>query len=110
MDLDGTIAFLCLKPKKEVIERMRLLKARGCQLMVATRRPNQFFWFTKLWFIFNRIPLDGLFCVGFERANERKLKIVQKEKIDAFIDNDPKVVQFMLENAVNAFTSLDNIN
>jgi len=133
MDLDGTITpydicnsniefsfpwwvcylltpFLWARPKKQVIEKMRLMRARGDRLIIVPRWPEQFFPRVKQSLILRGVPFDGLVCVGCSKgANERKLEIIKTQKIAIFVDSDPRVVAFMRANSINAVTSLDEI-
>ena len=99
---------LLFRPRKSVIEKMRLARARGCRLLIITSRPNQFFWFTERLLLFYHVPFDDLFCVGFGKgSNERKLEVILREKAEAFVDSNKGVLKFMKEHSILAFSNLD---
>lgn len=103
------IPFVLLsKPKKAIVKKMQLMAAQGYQFVILTRRPEQFSQFTERRLKPHCVPHLKLFCVGIGRgANERKLKIVQEQKIERFVDSDKRIVRFMRRNSVNAVNSLD---
>ncbi len=102
------IPFLWSKPRKEVVEKMRLMKAQGHQFIIVTRWPDHFSPRVKKSLINRGVPFDGLFCVGFTKgADERKLKVIKDEKIDIFVDSNKCFAEFLKSNSVNAVTSLD---
>lgn len=99
------------KPRKAVVEKMQLMKARGYQFIIVTARPNQFFQFTKESLIRHRVPFDGLCCIGSNKgAYERKLKIIKEEKVEMFVDSNKRIVEFMKRHSVNVVNSLDYFN
>ena len=101
---------LLFRPKKSVIEKMRLARERGCRILIITSRPNQFFRFTEKLLLFYRVPFDDLFCVGFGKgSNERKLEVILREKAEAFVDSNRGVLKFMKEHSVLAFSNLDHL-
>ena len=103
--------FLLSKPKKAIVEKMRLMKDHGYRFIIVTRWPDQFFRFIKRLLIFYGVPFDGLFCVGFDReANKRKLKIIKEKEMEAFIDSSKHVVEFLKRNSVNAVNTLEHFN
>lgn len=102
---------LLSKPKQEVVEKMRLMQARGCKFIIVTRRPDQFFRFTKRLLMLHRVPFDGLYCVGFSKGvYERKFQVIKKEKVAMFVDSDKRIIEFLKRNSVQAVTSLDYLN
>lgn len=99
------------KPKKAVVEKMRLMAAQGYKFIIVTRWPNQFFRFIKWLLMRHRVPFAGLFCVGFGKgADERKLKVIREEKVDIFVDSSRRFVRFLKRNSVQATASFDYLN
>ena len=105
------VPFVALsKPKKSVVEKMRLMQYQGYRFLIVTSRPNQFSWFTRRLLAFHHVPFDTLFCVGFGKgSNERKLKVIQREKLEIFVDSNKQIVEFMKRNSVNAVNSLSKV-
>ena len=102
---------LLLKPDRVKAEKLQLIKNKGCEIIIVTARPVQLTQITKQWLIFYNIPFDSLFCVGFGKGtNERKLKVIRDEKMEVYIDNDSRAVEFMQRNSVKAVSSLDYLN
>lgn len=100
-----------LKPNKAVIEKMQMMKTRGDQFMVVTSASSQFSWFSKGLLVFHHVPFDNLFCVGEgKKANERKLKIIREKKIEIFIDNNRRTIEFMRKNLVSAVNTSEFFN
>jgi len=97
---------LCLifvRPNKKMIAVLRSWQARGDRIIIISARPKQLEGLTKWWLERNRIPFDQLLLVGKGKGvAERKLEIIQKEKIGLFFDDDPKTVKFLQENGINA--------
>ncbi|MFH1780916.1 MAG: hypothetical protein ABH841_02845 [Candidatus Nealsonbacteria bacterium] len=134
IDLDGTMTAIDLKnqnirlplwlcvilapftlfipPRKAVIKKIQLMHEQGYRFVIITRRYDHFFcvWFTRLWLMLNHVPFIGLFCVGFEKGSkERKLKIIRDEKVNAFVDSNQSIIDFMEKNSVHAVASLDEV-
>ncbi|MEK7503516.1 MAG: hypothetical protein AAB577_00860 [Patescibacteria group bacterium] len=98
------------RPRKSVVEKMRLMVAQGYQFKVFTRRPQQFSRFTERRLTAHHVPFVRVFCVGIGRgANERKLKAIKEEKVDVFVDSSKAHCEFMKRNLINAVTSLEEI-
>lgn len=101
---------LLSKPKKSVVEKMRLMQYQGCRFIIVTARPNQFFRFNRWLLAFHHVPFAGLFCVGGGKGSkERKLKVIREEKIEIFVDSNKQIVEFMKRNSVKAVNSLDKV-
>jgi len=101
---------LVSKPRKSVVKKMQLMATQGFQFIIMTRRPKQFSQFTERRLGPHRVPYLKLFCVGIGRgANKRKLKIVQENNVEFFVDSDKHIVRFMRRNSVNAVNSLDEV-
>ncbi|MFH1671290.1 MAG: hypothetical protein ABH889_00730 [Candidatus Portnoybacteria bacterium] len=100
-----------MKPDKMVVEKLQTLKNRDCEVIIVTARPIQLAWLTKFWLMFHCIPFDKLFCVGFGKGTkERKLKVIKKEKIEMFIDDNEKLTGFLRNNLVDAVNNIECVN
>jgi len=101
---------LFIKPNAQVVEKMQVLKDRGCGLIIVSATPDQFLWFRKLLLKFHRVPFESLHCVsGGKGTNERKLKVIQEKGIEIFVDKDNRVLEFMRRNSVTAVKSLGEV-
>ncbi|MFQ6049501.1 MAG: hypothetical protein ACE5J0_00440 [Candidatus Paceibacterales bacterium] len=109
-DLDGTITclpywihglnklkwpwFLYLIPSalgvvnRKTVELIRRLKKKGYEIIIISARPDKMTKFTSRWLKRKNIPYDKLFCVGGQEKEAlfKKIKIVKKERIKAFVD------------------------
>lgn len=102
---------LLLKPDKIMVEKLQILKNRGCEIMIVTARPIQLAQLTKQWLIFYCIPFDKLFCVGFGKGTkERKLRIINDEKIGMFIDDSGSCIEFLKKHSVKAVNNGEHFN
>lgn len=98
------------KPREEVVKKMQLMEGQGCQFIIVTATPDQFFRSTKRLLISHCVPFKSLDCVGFGKGtNERKLRVIEQKKIEIFVDSDHHVVEFLRKNSINAVTSLEHI-
>lgn len=87
------------------------MASQDYQFVIVTCRPNQFFRLTKQQIMRHHVPFYKLFCVGGGGGtNERKLRVIRDEKIEVFVDNNKKIVEFMKRNLIKAVTTLNDIN
>jgi len=97
-----------LKPNKQVVKKMQVMKDQGYQFMIVTARPKQFSRFTERLTRFHHIPFESLDCVGGGKGTkERKLKVIKEKRIEIFIDNDRRVLEFLKRNSVNVVNTLE---
>jgi len=88
-----------VRPNKKVVEILR--KERD--IIIVSAMPQKLEGLTKKWLRFYKIPFRSLFCVGNEKGvGQRKLEIINRMGIEKFIDNDKGIVDFLLQNSVNA--------
>lgn len=100
-----------LKPDPQVVKKMQVLKDQGCILAIVSATPKQFRWFRRLLLKLHHIPFDSLDCVdGGKGTKERKLKVIKEKKIEVFIDDDIRILNFLQSNSVKAVSSLDQLN
>ena len=104
--------FTCLlsRPKKEIVKKLQILKNEGCKIIIVSARPIQLTWLTKFWLVWRHVPYDKLFCVGFGKGTkERKLRIINEEKIETFIDDSVSCIEFLEKHSVNAMKDLISV-
>lgn len=101
---------LLIRPRREVVEKMRLMEKQGYEFTIITSRPRQFTRFTRWLLRRYRVPCHTLFCVGFEKGiNERKLLLLRKENISIYVERNKNIVRFLRENGIEAIGSLYDI-
>jgi len=101
-------AAIILKPDKTVVSRLKIMQDGGNEIIIVTARPCQSAQLTERWLKLHHVPFDRLICVGFgEGTNDRKLKVIQEEKMAIFVDNDIRLVMFMKKNSVNAVSTFE---
>lgn len=102
---------LLLKPDEIVVKNLQTIKKCGCEIIIITARPIQAKKLTKQWLISYNIPFDKLFCVGFGKGTkERKLEVINNEKIAVFIDDNKKCREFLGNNSVNVVGNTNQFN
>ena len=97
-------AFLLSRPNKKAVKTLWEARERGDEIIIISARPPQFAALTKKWLQLYKIPYHNIFCVGFGKGTkQRKLEVIQKEKIQVFFDDDKRVVSFLKQNFIKAF-------
>jgi len=88
-----------VRPNKKVVEILR----KEQDIVIVSARPQKLEGLTKKWLRFYGIPFHNLFCVGNGKGvGQRKLEIINRMGIEKFIDDDKEIVDFLLQNSVNA--------
>jgi len=96
------LPLIFVRPNERMVKLIRNLSKRDVVIIVSAR-PERLEGLTRAWLRFYKIPFYSFYCVGLGRnVEQRKLKIIQKEKIKLFIDNDAETVDFLKEHGINA--------
>lgn len=97
------IFLVFIPPKKEVVERLRKVEKDGGRIIIVSARPKQLTGLSRVCLRIYKVPYAKVFCVGFGKdTKNRKLDVIKKESINAFFDDDGKLVVFLTEQSVNA--------
>ena len=87
------------------------IETNGHTIIVVSARPRWFENLTKTWLKYHGIPFEKIHCVGFGKGTrQRKLKIIEQEKIEIFIENDEKIREFLNHNSIKTISSLNQLN
>ncbi len=81
---------LIKKPDKEISNHLRKKNGKIKYFFISSRPPFST-GLTKLWLRKHEIPFEKVFCVG---GRKEKIKKIIKEKIEVFIDDNPKIKKF----------------
>ncbi len=101
---------LVLRPNKLVVKKLQTIKERGCKIIIITARPIQLEGLIRKWLVSYCVPFDNLFCVGFGKgAEERKLKVINDEDVEIFIDNNKRCRDFLKNNSVNTVVNIKQL-
>lgn len=102
------IVLMMIPNQKEKMKRIAL----NNKLIIISARPHWFKNLTEKWLRFHEIPFDKIYCVGFGKGTkQRKLKIIKKEKIELFVDNDKRIIRFLNgNNYVKTIPELESLN
>lgn len=95
--------------QKEEIKRIAL----NNEIIIVSARPRWIENLTKKWLRFHQIPFDKVFCLGFGRGTKkRKLKIIEKENVDIFVEDNTRIREFLNRNgnSVKVFSKLQSLN
>lgn len=99
---------LLQKPRRTIVEKLRVLQEKGCKIIIVTARPAQLAALTKFQLLFHNVPFDAVFCVGFGKGTKkRKLEVIKREGIEMFVDDNEKCLRFLRKHSVNAVPSLN---
>ena len=90
-----------LLPPNFARKRILQLLSRNNEIIIISARP---WWFenpTKAWLKIYQIPFNKIYCVGFGKGTkERKLKVLRKERIKVFIEDDKRIIQFLRRHSI----------
>jgi hypothetical protein len=101
------IILLMIPDKKEELERV----AANHEIIIISARPKWSQNLTESWLRYHKISFKKLYCVGFGKGTkQRKLKVIEKEGIEFFVDNDSRVTKFLNGNSVKAISELESLN
>ena len=120
-DIDGTVTvssvrinfklpwwifiFLFFVPSAKKMIKILISLSANHKIILISARPKELDFLTKWWLNRKHVPYSLLFLVGLERGiEERKLEIIQQEKIDMFIDDDEKIITFLKERGIDALS------
>jgi hypothetical protein len=93
--------------KKEELKKI----AANHEIIIISARPGWSQKLTEWWLKYHGLPFSKLYCLGFGKGTkERKLKLIKKEKIQIFVDNDRKIINFLNGNSINAFSQFELLN
>ena len=83
------LGLFLVPPEKKIVEFIKEKKSKGDTIIFISARPEKLRKTTELYFQKYRIPYDKIFLVGLEKGVEkRKKEIIQKEKVEIYIDHD----------------------
>lgn len=100
--------FYFAKPTLSTRRKLKNMRESNCEILIISARPAKLFNLTEKWLVKNYIPFDKLFCVGFGKGTKkRKLEVIEREKIDLFIDDDPKIIRYLTKNSVHSSVFLE---
>ncbi len=97
------------KPNKRMISVLMYLKEQGHELFAISSRSGFLKWLTIRQIRKNfGLSFKKIICTGGilnrQRA-EKKFKIILRENIDLFVDNNAKIVEFIFHRGISAFIS-----
>lgn len=117
LDLDNTLTFrirglklpwwcfaplipfsMLLPPNRLMLNTLREFRKSGGKIVIVSSRPKFFIKFSKIWLNYYKVPYYKIRCVGFIHRSQKKLKVIRKEKIECFIDDDCTVRNFLKKN------------
>lgn len=85
--------------------------AANHQIIIVSARPAWCKKLTAQWLKYHQIPFDKLYCVGFGKGTkQRKLRVIKKEKIEVFIDDNRRVTDFLKGNSINAVSDFASLS
>ena len=100
-----------LKPNKATVVKMQDLKSKGYKIVIVTARPIQLAQLTERWLRLHHIPFDNIFCVGFGKGTkERKLRVIENEKIEIFVDNNNRLIEFLRSRSIIVANNIGHFN
>lgn len=97
------------KSNERMIRVLIYLKEQGHELFAISSRSRFLKWFTikqirkNCGLFFKKIICTGG-ILNRQRA-ERKFKVISRENIDLFVDNNAKIVDFIFDQGISAFIS-----
>lgn len=98
------IFLIFLPPDKKMLITL-ISWSTNHKIILISSRPKKLNYLTQWWLNRNYVPHSALFLGDLgPGAKERKLEIIQREKIDLYIDDDQEIVDFLRERGVNALT------
>jgi uncharacterized HAD superfamily protein len=101
------IILLMIPDKKEELKRI----ATNHEIIIISARPKWSQKLTEKWLRYHKIPFDKIYCVGFGKGTkQRKLKIIEKEGIKFFVDNDSRITKFLNGNSIKVISELKLLN
>jgi hypothetical protein len=101
------IILLMVPDKKEELKKI----AKNHEIIIISARPEWSQNLTESWLRYHKISFKKLYCLGFGKGTkERKLKLIKKEKIQIFVDDDRKIIDFLNGNSINAFSEFELLN
>jgi len=101
------IILLMVPDKKEELKKI----AANHEIIIISARPKWSQNLTEKWLRYHKISFSKVYCVGFGKGTkQRKLKIIEKEGIEFFVDNDSRVTKFLNGNSVKAISELESLN
>ena len=85
--------------------------AANHQIIIVSARPAWCKNLTEKWLRYHQVPFDKLYCVGFGKGTkQRKLRVIEKENIELFVDDNSRVISFLKGNSVNATSEFKSLN
>jgi len=83
-------------PNRKMVETLKRWRREGNEIIIVSARPKRLTNLTRWWLKRYRVPFNQLYIVGTGiGVKQRKLKIIQNTEIELFIDDDPKIVDFL---------------
>lgn len=91
-------------------EELRKINDQGHEIIIISARPKWCEKLTRMWLKYHRISFTKIHCVGFGKGtNQRKLQIIEKERVEIFVDNDRKITRFLQKHSITV-VSLEQLN
>lgn len=103
------IVLLMVTNKKEELKEI----TANHQIIIISARPAWCKNLTEKWLKYHQVPFDKLYCVGFGKGTkQRKLRVIEKEKIEVFVDDNSRTREFLNlnGNSVKAVSQLQSLN
>ena len=101
------IILLMIPDKKEELKKIAI----NHEIIVISARPEWSKNLTELWLKYHKIPFGKVYCIGFGKGTkQRKLKIIEKEEVEIFIENDERTRNFLRVNSVEVISGFNQLN
>jgi uncharacterized HAD superfamily protein len=90
------------KPNKKIINAMNRYSGNGNKVIVVSSRPKELKGFIEKWLNRNKIVVDEIFTIGpGKNLEKRKFDVLVGEKVDIYVDDDPKTINFLNRMGIN---------
>ena len=101
------IILLIVPNKKEELKKI----AANHEIIIISARPDWSKNLTEKWLRYHQIPFSKVYCVGFGKGTrQRKLKVIKKESVELFIEDDNKTRRFLNGNSVKVISEFEPLN
>ena len=85
-----------LPADRKIVKTLKVWQKVGDEIIIISARPKQMESLTRLWLKIMKIPFTDIVLIGpGEETPKRKWKVIREKRIEMFMDDDQRTIEFI---------------
>jgi uncharacterized HAD superfamily protein len=94
------------KPNKKIVYAINRYSGNDNKVIVISSRPKELKGLIEKWLKKNKIVVGEIFTIGpGKNLEKRKFDVLVGEKVNMYVDDDPKTIEFLNRMGINAIST-----